>query len=146
MIPFRISCVSARFSIRTPTDKDQKRLLRYEATSKFPWDPLSATHAGNEEASQSKSTYNRVKPQRDDLIVNLSNLWWRDVTLLTQLHQEDSLYKDSDEYQTTNSIESSISMNGDDDGERNYHLNAVVTKARILEMYRKLINYLSNIP
>ena len=61
------------------------------------------------------------------------------------LHQEDSLYKDNDEYQTDDSIESNMSMDDDDNGKKNDRLNAVVTKANISAMDRKLINNISNI-
>ena len=88
LIPFGISGVSEEFHIRIPTDKDWERLPRYESTSKFTWYLSSVTHAGNEKSAQSKSTYDIVKPQWDNRIVNLSALWCRDVTELIPLYQE----------------------------------------------------------
>ena len=55
------------------------------------------------------------------------------------------LYADSDEDETDESIESIMSMNNDDNGEQNYHLNAVVTMANIAAMDRKTINAVSKI-
>ena len=98
------------------------------------------THTGNEKASQSKSLYDRAKPQRDDQIVNLSTLWCQDVTEILLLCQEYLFYKDSDEDQTDKSIESNMSMNDDNNGEQKDCLNAVVTKAKIADMDRKIIN------
>ena len=88
-------------------------------------------------SAQSKSAYGRAKPQQDNWIINLSILWCLDVTELLPLHQEDSLYKDSDEEQTDESIESNMSINYDEDGEQNDCLNAVVTKVKITAMDRK---------
>ena len=54
-------------------------------------------------------------------------------------------YEDSDEYHTYEYIESHMSMNDDDDGERSDRLNAVVTKAKITAMDSTQINALSKI-
>ena len=67
-------------------------------------------------------------------------MWFRDVTEIPPLHQEDSSYKYIDEEQTDDSIESNMSINDDDNGNQNDCLNAVVTKAKIVGMDRKRIN------
>ena len=67
-------------------------------------------------------------------------MWCQDVTKLLPFHQEDSMYKDSDEDQTDDSIESDIIMNDDDISEQNERLKEVVTKAKITAMDRKRIN------
>ena len=111
----------------------------------MPCDPSSATYADNEKSAQSKSTYDRDNPQREGRIVNLSNMWFRDVTEIPPLHQEDSSYKYIDEEQTDDSIESNMIMNDDDDGKQNDLMDAGVTKAKITAMDRKIINAESKI-